>query len=211
MNKNSILLWSLIILGIAGIVLIMLAVVNRVPEGQLAVAVSDADWTKGPKDAPVTLVEYSDFQCPACAFYFDMTKQLEKDFSDKLLIVFRHFPLETIHPNARAAAEAAEAAGQQGKFWEMHDFLFSSQDQWANSENAKDLFITFSGLLGLDKDKFITDAGAQEVKDKINKDIESGNASKIIGTPTFFLNGKQISNPENYDGFKQLVAEQLNQ
>lgn len=214
MNKYSILVWGLIILGIAGIVLAIFAIVtnNSGTQGNpanLITSVSDLDWVRGPKDAKVVLVEYSDFQCPACAYYYSQVKKLEVDFNGKLKVVYRYFPLEQIHKYARLSARVAESAGKQGKFWEMHDLLFNNQDAWTNSPDATPLFASYAQSLNLDINKFVQDVNSSNIDNKINSDYEDGTKQGILGTPTFFINGKQISSPSSYEEFKKIIETEI--
>lgn len=155
------------------------------------IAIEAADQVKGNKDAKVILVEYSDFQCPACASFYPIVKKMSQEFSEKIAFVYRHFPL-TQHKNAKPAAYAAEAAGKQGKFWEMHDIIFENQNNWSQEKNAKDLFIKYAQDLGLDIEKFKSDFDSKEISDKIENDYKGGLALKVNGTPSFFLNGKYL-------------------
>jgi len=164
-----------------------------------------SDQVKGSTEASITIVEYSDFQCPACAAYYPIVKQLTSEYGDRVKFVYRHFPLSQIHANAERAAHAAEAAGIQGKFWEMHDMLFENQKVWAESSNPDELFIGYAVSLGIDQGVFEKALDSKEVKEKVTKDYLSGMRARINGTPTFFLNSKQIQNPRNYDEFKALI------
>ncbi|MEK7568190.1 MAG: thioredoxin domain-containing protein [Patescibacteria group bacterium] len=169
-------------------------------------AVSQLDYSKGNREAAVILVEYSDFQCPACAAYYPLVKQLSEEFGDKAVFVYRHFPLSQ-HQNAEFAAIAAEAAGRQGKFWEMHDLIFNNQNEWAKSAkwSVEDIFIKYAEKLNLDLEKFKADLDLKEIKQKVSKDLESGVNAKVNGTPTFFLNGKKLSTPRSYEEFKEII------
>lgn len=209
MSKRFI-LWS----GAIAVVLLVLFLIGRGPSqinstGKL-LAVSAEDITKGPADASVTLIEYSDFQCPACAAYYPLLKQLNQDFEGQIKFVYRHFPLMQIHANAELAAKAAEAAGLQGKFWEMHDMIFENQKSWASSANAAVIFAGYAVSLGLDSEKFATDINSTEVKQKVLRDYQSGLKAGVNGTPTFFINGEKIANPRGYDEFKALINSYLN-
>ena len=176
--------------------------------GQVA-GVATSDWIKGPATATVTLIEYSDLQCPACAFYHPFLKQLSSEYSDRVRIVYRHFPLKQIHKNAEPAARVAEAAGRQGKFWEMQDLLFENQEKWSSEQDPAILFRGYAESLTLDGEKFMSDFAAPEVAAKVQGDYQSGVAAKVQGTPTFFLNGVRIENPRNYDGFKDVIERAL--
>jgi protein-disulfide isomerase len=210
-NKlQQILVWVLIVIGLAAIVLGMVGVVSQKSKlGTLINPINSSDWIRGDKNAKVQLVEYSDFQCPACGYFYGLTKNLEKDFPKDLVIVYRNFPLEQVHKYARLAAQSAIAAGIQGKFWEMHDILFEKQAEWSVSSDARINFIAYAKILGLNVNKFKIDIDSKEVSDKIQGDLTDGNNQSIQGTPTFFLNGKQIANPQNYDEFKKLIEEGL--
>lgn len=171
----------------------------------LADAVSDLDQTKGSSDFPITLVEYSDFQCPACAYFFALTKEFEKEFGKNVRFVYRHFPLRRIHSQAQLAAQAAEAAGKQGRFWEMHDVLFEKQGEWAGQSRAEEFFISYASQMGLDTEQFANDLYSDEIIKKVENDYQSALRSNIKATPTFFVNGKQIEPAESYEEFKDLV------
>ncbi|GMR09372.1 MAG: hypothetical protein BMS9Abin28_0190 [Anaerolineae bacterium] len=151
--------------------------------------VSDRDHTKGPDDSPVTLVEYGDYECPYCGQAENSVHEIQERTGDAVRLVFRHFPNRTVHPHARLAAEAAEAAGAQGKFWEMHDLLFQHQDrleEWDMVEYAREL--------GLDEGKFRAELEEHRHSKTIHEDFRSGIESGVQGTPTWFINGTR------YDG-----------
>ncbi|MEK7590144.1 MAG: thioredoxin domain-containing protein [Patescibacteria group bacterium] len=201
-------MWSFVVFVVGGTIFGMAQLANSPSLKQPALlldAVSATDWMKGGKEAKIILVEYSDFQCPACAAYYPFVKQLTQDFGDKLQIVYRHFPLRQIHKNADASAYAAEAAGRQGKFWEMHDMIFDNQSEWANKYSVEETFVNYATALGLDIEKFKSDIDSKEVKDKVENDYLSGIRSNVNATPTFFLNGKKILNPRSYDEFKTII------
>ncbi len=209
-KTTRVLLWSFIIIFVAGTIGLMVMKSSKGPEAKFvggSVKSADAtDWVKGAplNEAKVVLTEYADFQCPACAAYYPFVKQLGQEFKN-LSIVFRHFPLSQ-HANAREAAQAAEAAGKQGKFWEMHNLLFDNQDIWSQSSFAAETFNTYAQTLGLDMEKFKADFNSSETKTKIEADYQSG-VSEIDGTPTFFLNDKKIQNPQNYDEFRNIILQ----
>jgi len=127
--------------------------------------------------------------------------------------VYRHFPLTQLHANAQAAAQAAQAAALQGKFWQMHDLLFENQNKWSGQSNAgaRGTFETYAAGLGLDMEKFKRDRDSSAVTAKIQTDLESGAASGVTGTPTFYVNGKQMPHPQSYEQFKQAVVSALPQ
>ena len=170
--------------------------------------VTDQDWVKGATDAPATLVEYTDFQCPACGAYYPIIDQLSKELDGKLKVVIRHYPLIQIHKNALSGARAAEAAGRQGKFWEMYDLLFTNQKEWSEAADpVKSILPSYAGNIGLDVEKFKTDMADTSLDDKINHDRETGNELKISGTPSFFLNGEKLANPSSAEAFKKVIEE----
>jgi protein-disulfide isomerase len=173
--------------------------------GTLADAVTASDWIRGNINAKVTLVEYSDFQCPACAAAEPTLEMLLKEFGDKIQLIYRHYPLMG-HPYSQNAARAAEAAGKQGKFWEMHDLLFKNQTIWSNSNNIDETFIFYAQTLNLDKDKFISDSKSTETQKNIDEDFASGNRSNINGTPTFFLNGQKLL-LQNFNDLKTTIGD----
>lgn len=167
---------------------------------------AENDTVKGPRDAKTVLIEYSDFQCPACAAYQPIVKQLAQDFEEKIAVVYRHFPLQQ-HKHAKLAAYAAEAAGKQGKFWEMHDMIFETQKEWSSQSDARDTFIGYAEKLGLDRAQFISDINSDGIIDKVDSQQKSGLRARVNGTPTFFLNGKKLDTPRAYDDFKNVIKE----
>jgi protein-disulfide isomerase len=172
-------------------------------------SISSKDWTKGSSIARVSLVEYSDLQCPACAAYEPILQQLTKNDASSVLFAYRHFPLPQ-HKHAIAAASAAEAAGRQGKFWPMHSILFLNQTAWEDASNFEDLFIQYATEINLNVDQFKKDFHSADITQKITADQATGNAAGVDSTPTFFINGKKISpNPVTYDEFKRLIETAL--
>jgi len=169
------------------------------------------DWIKGNREASVTIVEYSDFQCPACGAYYPVTKQLVEEFGENIAFVYRHFPLSQIHKNAELAAQAAEAAGKQNKFWEMHDMIFENQKEWSDERNVKEFFVMYAEALNLNKEQFVADFDLKEVMDKINADYKSGLRYSVNAVPTFFLNEEKLQNPRNYEDFKSIIQEYISQ
>lgn len=166
---------------------------------------TDADHVQGSASAKVVLIEYSDFQCPACGAYYPIVKQLGQTFSDELAIVYRHFPLRSIHKNADIAARAAEASGKQDKFFEIHDLLFEQQEAWSDLIDPTETFVGYATKLGLDLERFRNDLRSDSTKDRVNRDYQSGIAARVQGTPTFFLNGKKINNPRSFEEFRKLI------
>lgn len=173
-----------------------------------------ADHVFGKADSKVTLIEYGDFQCPYCGQAYPQVKKVTEDYASKIAFIFRNYPLPTMHPNAKAAAAAAEAAGLQGKYWEMHNKLYETQNDWNNLSTDKrtDIFVSFAKEIGVkDTEKFKTDMSGQEVNKKINFDLALGNKAGVTGTPTFYLNGSKVSDDVsssiiNGDGSKLRTA-----
>ncbi len=173
--------------------------------------VSKDDLVSGdPQKAKVTLVEYADFQCPACANYASLVRTLEKDFGDKLLVVYRFFPLTQIHKTAMLSSQAAYAANKQGKFWEMSELLYENQSSWADQSSAQDIFISYAKKLNLNISEFTTDLNSDATKKTISDAESSAISIGINATPTFFVNGTEIQNPPGYAAFKQIIQDELN-
>jgi protein-disulfide isomerase len=153
---------------------------------ELVHPVSSRDHIKGPRNATVTLVEYGDFECPYCAQAYWHVKELEQTLGHLMCFVFRNFPLANIHPHAEHAAEAAESAGAQEKFWEMHDVLFEHQDALEDPN-----LVEYAAAIGLDVARFIHDMSEHRYAGRVREDFFSGVRSGVDGTPTFFINGRR--------------------
>ena len=163
----------------------------------------------------VTLVEYGDFECPYCGQYYPIVKQLQAEYNNQITFQFRNFPLTSIHPNAFAGARAAEAAGLQGKYWQMHDLLYEQNElyynsneaagTWVGASNPQTYFDQYASQLGLNMTKFNQDYDSNEVNGIINADMAEGNKLGIDATPTFLINGKQINVGENIADFQKLI------
>ena len=164
----------------------------------------DGDPSIGRKDAAITIIEFSDFECPFCRrWYNDVYLRLKQDYPDQVRIVFRDFPLISLHPNALPAAEAANCANEQGGFWEFHDKLFSSE------ELGEAVYLEYAGDMGLNVDEFkaCLDSGRQ--KSEVMGDYEYASGLGVRSTPTFFLNGLPIVGAQPYDEFKQVIEQEL--
>lgn len=163
----------------------------------------------GPQNAQVKLVEYSDFQCPACAAYFPVVEQVVGKYKDQVSFEYRHYPLTTIHRNAFAAARASEAAGKQAKFWEMYRLLFANQSAWKDSGDPRPLFINYAKQLGLDRNRFTADFASSQTNNAINASVAEFNKRGLPqSTPTFLLNDKKIQ-PRTLEDFSKLIDKQL--
>lgn len=181
---------------------------NSIPvsddQKKLLEVVSD-DYIKGNKEASVTLVEYLDFECEACGAYYPLVKQLAEEFKTDVRFVNRYFPLPG-HKNGLPAALAVEAAARQGKYWEMHDKLFDEQKNWGEKQAADPkIFEGYAQAIGLNMDQFKKDVASKEVKDRVERDKNSGTRLGVSGTPTFFLNGDKIPNPKTPEDFKTFI------
>jgi len=158
----------------------------------------------------VTLLEYGDYQCPACGSYYPIVKQVVNEYQDRIQFQFRNLPLSQIHQNAFAGARAAEAAALQNKFWEMHDTLYENQAIWGESNSPKSFFDSYAKQLGLNVGQFDTDFASQHVNDLINADLNAFNKTGApTGTPTFFLNGKQVNPGASVKDFEALLNQAL--
>lgn len=153
---------------------------------------------------PVTVVEFGDYQCPACGQAYPITKQLLSEENGKMTLVFRNFPLTQVHKNALTSAYAAEAAAKQNKFWQMHDKLYETQSEWSESSTAPDIFAKYASGLGLNVDQFKQDEASDAVKATVKADMDDGTALSIQGTPTFYVNGQQAAD-FTHDTLKSMI------
>lgn len=214
MNKTGWIIFSAVVALILGGLIAWTRIANPPidlsgVENNSVVAASEqngniADHTKGNVDGKVLIVEYLDFQCPSCQGAAPSIKTLMEEYGDRVGLVSRNFPLATIHPNARAAAAVAEAAGLQGRYWEMHDILFERQDSWKDLDISKrtDVFNTYADELSLDLEQFKIDVSSSSVNEKISFDQTLGKTSGVDSTPTFFINGEKLD-PEISSGIVQ--------
>lgn len=147
----------------------------------------------GTPTATVTVEEFADFQCPTCALVHTKMKEINSLYGGRIKFIYRNYPLTQLHKNAYEAATAAEAAGLQGKFWAMQDQLFTNQKTWSNSTEAHKLFEEYANKIGLDVAKWQTDMASVPIKTRIDNDMDRGGALKITGTPSVFINGRQLA------------------
>lgn len=166
--------------------------------------VSAEDHMQGNPDAPVVLLEYGDYQCPHCGRAYPIVKKLQQQLGDQLALAFRNFPLENIHPQAKIAAIAAEAAGLQGKYWEMHDILFENQRNFSIGAILK-----YAESIGLDMKQFEKDIADPALGEKVEKDFYNGMRSGVNGTPSFFINGEKFEGDWEGDGLLQYIREKM--
>ena len=168
----------------------------------LTIPVNDQDHIRGPYDAPVTVLEYGDYECPFCSDAHPIVLALQQDAGPIMRFAYRHFPLTNLHPHAEPAAEAAEAAGAQGRFWEMHDILFEHQDALAPDDLAG-----YADVLGLDVARFVEDLRTHRFSSRVRRDFLSGVRSGVNGTPTFFMNGLRYDGPRDFDTMLSVIEE----
>ena len=167
--------------------------------------VKENDWVSGVSTAKVTLVEYLDFECEACGAYYPIVTQLKEEYKDDMRVVIRYFPLPG-HKNSRTAAHAVEAAGKQGKFWEMYSILFTKQSEWGEQQVAnQDQFEKYAIEAGVNIDQWRTDVKSDEVKKRVEDSYKEAMSLNLQGTPSFFLNGKKVESPKGYESFKLLI------
>jgi protein-disulfide isomerase len=172
--------------------------ITSIPASKAGLPIAGRDHIQGPIAAAITLVEYGDYQCPFCGEAYPIVKAVQERLGDRLCFAFRNFPLVNAHPNAEHAAEAAEAAGAQGKFWEMHDLLFENQDALEDENLA-----AYATALGLDAKRLLTEVQASAHLPRVREDFKSGARGGVNGTPTFFVNGERYDGPP---GVHALVA-----
>lgn len=210
--NTKLLPWIVTLITVGGALGIIMLAVTKSPGSNLspvAVTLGANELWKGKEDAGVVLLEYADFQCPACSTYAPLVDTIAEEFGGQVKIVFRHFPLRQIHANADSASRAAQAAHEQGKFWEMSSRLFEEQRAWSSSKNPAELFVRYASDLGLNEEQFRNDMETDATKAKIEADVQSGFQARVPGTPTFFLQGRMIQNPKNYDDFRARILDAL--
>ncbi len=204
MNKIGWIVFSTVVLLLLGGLIAWTRITNPPldisgVENNSVIAASDqngniGDHTAGSDANKLLLIEYGDYQCPSCGAAYPNLETLLEDYGEKFTLVFRNFPLTSIHSNALAAASAAEAAGLQGKFWEMHGMLYQNQNDWSSLDASKrtEIFNQYAQTLGLNIDTFTADLASKPVSKKVQFDIALGKSLDITGTPTFFLNGDKL-------------------
>lgn len=198
--------WGVILLIIAIFVGIILFTGDKsAAPGKASDSKKLTEHILGQGQSKVTLIEYGDFQCPYCAQYHPILKQVQQQFDKEIFFQFRNFPLTNPHPNAFAASRAAEAAAMQDKFWEMHDLLYQSQNQWKEVSDAPSVFAEYAKQLGLNVAKFKTDYASSTVNDLINADMAEGTRLGVTGTPSFFLDGKKVEINADVASFEKVI------
>jgi protein-disulfide isomerase len=171
---------------------------------------ADDDPSFGPADAPVTIIEFTDYQCPFCTrFYKDTLGQILSTYEGRVRYVVRDFPLDSIHPNAVLAAEASECADDQGKFWQMHDALYDRQTEWGQAADVMNEFEMMAQKLELDIARFSNCLSQHVHRNEVFADKQAAVATGITGTPSFFINGKKVVGAKSFDVFAQLIEAEL--
>lgn len=174
-----------------------------------AVVAGDSRNTLGAADAEVVVVEFSDFQCPACLAAEPLVKAMVAQYENDITFVYRHYPLVTIHPYAQLAAQATEVAADEGKFWEMHERLFATQAEWSalrSTDEVLERFTTYAEELTIDKAVFLEKIQSDDIKQRVTKDVADGTRAGVQATPTFYVNGQQVAAPQ----LLETVANALN-
>jgi protein-disulfide isomerase len=211
MRKDIIVLICIAVIVVAaGIILAITSAPDSKPAGQAAdpqALARSHSQTLGPEDAKVTIVEFGDYQCPACGFAHPIVKEFfDKHQDQSIRFVFRNFPLTSIHKNAFLASEAAEAASEQNRFWDMHNKLFDTQKEWENSTTPRDIFIQYAKDLGLNVDQFTESLNKRAFKEIIETDIKDGEALGVNSTPTFYVNGQKLSKIPTLEELEQMAS-----
>jgi protein-disulfide isomerase len=164
---------------------------------------------RGPENAVVTLVEFGDYQCPSCKAYHPVVLELLNRYPKQVRLEFHHYPLISIHPNSMAASKAVEAAGEQGKYWEMHDLIFEYQDQWAPSSNPEPEFLAMASRIGLNVNSFMQAMRSPQLQDRILQDVVRAREANIEAVPTFFIDGQMIHVPLSINAFVDAIEAKL--
>lgn len=210
MGKSFWIILVVIVLSSVGIIFFVSSGDSSAPSTTAeALELTDKDHTRGIDNASVVVIEYSDFQCPACGALYPVTKQVVDDFEDQITFAYRQFPLVSIHQNAMAASRASEAAGYQDKFWEMHDMLFERQQQWSSVTNASSIFESYAQELELDMDRYREDVNSEETSKAITSSLSVGTSIGINATPTYFVNGEKIPTPQSVEEFSAAIQAAL--
>lgn len=162
---------------------------------------ADRDHVAGNAEAPIALLEYGDYECPACGMAYPVVKVLQEQLGDRLCFAFRHFPLTNVHPHAEHAAEAAEAAGAQGRFWEMHDALFENQDRLGDES-----IFALAEELHLNAERLMKEVLSETYDARVREDFKAGVRAGVNGTPTFFVNGERYDGPRDPESFLQALV-----
>jgi protein-disulfide isomerase len=177
--------------------------------GNFKPVVTPDGWTQGNTAAKTILVEFGDFQCGACAAARKPVANIMKNHGNEVRLVFKQFPMDSVHRNSMIAAQAAEAAGRQFKYWEMHEQLFLHQTEWAGVPDPQTFFLTYAQQLGLDLERFKQDLWDGAIREKIYRDILEGQVAGVRSVPTFFLNGSLMPRPQNEGQFEEIITDAI--
>lgn len=203
---------------IAAILIGIVVVTNHTNSTNRSASGKPTSHVEGTSPEGVTLVEYGDYECPVCETFYPTVKQVAAKYNDKIVFQFRNLPLTSIHPNAFAAARAAEAAGMQGKYWEMHDLLYENQNSWVSASQPLSTFDSYARSLGLNVSQFDKDYASEAVNNAINADLSAFDATgDEKATPTFYLDGKKLDNTQlinsnnqpTIDAFSKVIDAEL--
>src|SRR6185503_17138199 len=175
----------------------------------LTVDIKGGGHFRGPETAEVTLVEFGDYQCPSCGAYHPFVKEILNRYPKQVRLEFHHFPLISIHPNSMAASKAAEAAGLQGHYWEMHDALCEYQPSWSTRPDPKPTFASIANSIGINGTILTQSMDNPQLQDRILKDVEQGNTVGIQAVPTFFIDGQQVHINLSMEDFVQVIESHL--
>ena len=200
----------LIILAIGGLMWLVSQPTTTQNETVNIAPISKRDISEGDKNAKVTLVEYADFQCPACAAYHPIVTQLLESYKGKIFYTYRMFPLTQVHPNSHISAQAAYAAFKQGAFFTYDDQLYNNQKDWADQQDPSNIFVDYAKALKLDVNKFKTEMNSDEAKKYVNDSEQEALSEGMNATPTFIVNGNKITNPAGLEEFKKIIDNELN-
>jgi protein-disulfide isomerase len=219
MKRNlPLLIIAAVLVGAFGVGVLMYKAMKPAPEQQPTPATNaaalgaDPPHLRGVPSAPVLLEEYGDFECPPCGGLYPILKEIEKEYGDRLRVVFRQYPLSQIHKHAYDGARAAEAAGMQGKFWEMHDMLYEKQAEWTLAPDTRAVFMNYARALNLNEDSFARDMVGEMASARVALDMKRGKSVGVIGTPTVFVNSRQLKAEEmTQDGIHKAIAAALNE
>jgi len=205
-------IWGAVAVGIASSVLAMAALSRRSGSEAQALVLDKAmpgDWRRGASEAQVLLVEYGDYQCAPCASFHLLIEKAMGEYGTRIAFVYRHFPLRQVHRHAELAARAAEAAGRQGRYWDMHNLLYRRQREWVKAQDARAVFESYARLLGLDRARFAVDLDDGALASKVENDYQSGVRALVDGTPTLYVQGKKARHPSSYAELRTLLEEAL--
>ncbi len=198
--NTSIIIGLVLVLAIAGLYLL-----SR-NNSAFQITLKEDDHFKGNPNASVVLVEYSDFSCSFCAYFFPIVEELTTNYENDLLFIYRHFPF---HENSYLASLASEAAGNQNAFWQMTEKLYSNQNEWVNLQDPSEFFISYAQELNLNIEQFKNDLNSQEIEQKVKNDFNSAGKYGLTYTPSFFVNGVLIDNPRSYEEFAEIIENKI--